>query len=173
MKTSEVADTRYEYQTDDASLSALGSSELIDTIITRYHRTHSSELPELVRMAERVETVHAGHPAAPAGLAALLKQVLGELAMHMQKEELILFPHMRQGGRPGIGQPIMVMMAEHEEHAAFLAGIRQLTHGLQMPADGCGTWAALYAGTAKFIDDLTDHIHVENDILFPRFTAAA
>ena len=154
---------------DEAVLAACDSSELVDTIITRYHRVHVAELPELVQMAERVEQVHKGDPAVPAGLGALLKEMLGELAMHMQKEELVLFPRMRQGGWPMISQPIAMMMSEHDEHALYLDRIRSLTDNLQVPADGCGTWRALYAGVGKFADDLSDHIHIENTILFPRF----
>ncbi|WP_255211387.1 hemerythrin domain-containing protein [Sphingopyxis granuli] len=142
---------------------------LVDHIIERYHRVHSRELPDLIQMAQRVEQAHQGHPAVPAGLAALLKQMLGELTIHMQKEELVLFPQMKKGGRPEIGTPIMVMMAEHDDHGAFLRAVDGLTQGLQIPEGGCGTWRALYAGLAKLSADLTDHIHIENDILFPRF----
>lgn len=145
---------------------------LVDTIIERYHRTHSRELPELIEMAGRVEEVHRGHPSVPVGLAALLKRMLGELTIHMQKEELILFPLMKRGGQPGIENPIMMMMAEHEDHDALLHSISDLTHGLRVPEDGCGTWRALYAGLAKLSGDLTDHIHTENTILFPRFLEA-
>lgn len=167
------AETGSAARIDEQALAALDSSDLIDTIITRYHRVHVSELPELVQMSLRVEQVHKGNPAVPAGLAALLKEVLGELAMHMQKEELVLFPRLRHGGGPMVGQPIAMMMSEHEEHAAYLDRIRSLTNDLQVPADGCGTWRALYAGTRKFADDLVDHIHIENDILFPRFVGEA
>ncbi|MGB3802935.1 MAG: hemerythrin domain-containing protein [Sphingopyxis granuli] len=142
---------------------------LVDHIIERYHRVHSRELPELIQMAQRVEQAHQAHPAVPAGLAALLKQMLGELTIHMQKEELVLFPQMKKGGRPEIGTPIMVMMAEHDDHGAFLRAIGGLTQDLRVPEGGCGTWRALYAGLAKLSADLTDHIHIENDILFPRF----
>jgi regulator of cell morphogenesis and NO signaling len=95
--------------------------------------------------------------------------MLGELTVHMQKEELILFPHMRKGGSLEIQHPIAVMMAEHEEHAAYLQTLRDLTNDLRVPDDGCATWQALYAGITKFADDLAQHIHTENNILFPRF----
>jgi regulator of cell morphogenesis and NO signaling len=159
-----------DLQPDDAPPSAdLDTRSLIDAIITRYHRVHSQELPELVRMAERVEAVHRNHPAVPAGLAALLKHMLGELAIHMQKEELMLFPRMRNGGQPGLEAPLTVMMAEHEEHGAHLQALKDLTDDMRAPEDGCATWRALYGGIAKFADDLVEHIQSENDVLFPRF----
>lgn len=145
------------------------TAALIDTIVTRYHRVHSAELPELIRLAGRVEEVHREHPEVPAGLAALLRQVLGELTIHMQKEELMLFPRMRKGGWPGLEQPVAAMMQEHEAHAEHLAALHALTNAFRTPEDGCGTWQALYAGLGKFADDLTEHIRIENEILFPRF----
>lgn len=145
------------------------TAALIETIVTRYHRVHSQELPELIRLAERVETVHQGHDAVPAGLADLLKGMFGELTMHMQKEEIVLFPQMRNGATMPLQFPISAMMAEHTDHGAQVEEIKRLTHDITVPADGCRTWQALYAGLGKFIDDLIDHIHIENNILFPRF----
>lgn len=147
----------------------LDTGSLIEAIVTRYHRVHSKELPELIQLAERVETVHRGHASVPAGLAAMLKATLGELTIHMQKEELVLFPQMKNGAMMPLRFPISAMMAEHQEHGAHLEEIKRLTHDLAMPADGCATWRALYAGLAKFMEDLIEHIHIENNILFPRF----
>ena len=87
---------------------ALATAPLIDHIVARYHAAHRRELPELVRLAEQAEAVHAGAPETPAGLTDLVSQILGELTMHMQKEELVLFPRMRLGGS-GLDHPIAVM----------------------------------------------------------------
>ncbi len=152
-----------------ADLGDLDTPSLVDHIITRYHRVHTQELPELVTLATRVEEVHKGHPAVPAGLGALLQQMLGELAMHMQKEELMLFPRMKRGMGEGLGMPVMVMMTEHDDHAEHLRTLSDLTGGFQLPADACGSWRSLYAGVEKFADDLATHIRIENEILFPRF----
>lgn len=154
---------------EERTLGETETEPLIDTIITRFHRVHSKELPELIQLAERVEAVHQGHASAPAGLGALLKAILGELTIHMQKEELVLFPQMNNGATMPLQFPISAMMAEHEEHGAHLEEIKRLTGNLELPSDGCGTWRALYSGLAKFADDLVEHIHIENDILFPRF----
>jgi regulator of cell morphogenesis and NO signaling len=146
------------------------TEDLIALLEDRYHAVHRRELPELIRLARRVEAVHRDHPAAPHGLADRLERILGELEDHMQKEEQILFPLMRRGGHPMISQPIFVMTAEHDEHGANLRELERLTAGFEAPEDACPTWRALYAGAQKFAEDLTDHIHIENNVLFPRFS---
>jgi len=142
---------------------------LISLIETRYHAVHRRELPELVRLARRVEAVHKNHADAPRGIAALLEQMASELEDHMQKEEQILFPLMRRGGHPMIAQPISVMLAEHDDHGAHLRRLESLTNDFTAPEDACPTWQALYVGAKKLADDLVQHIHTENNVLFPRF----
>ncbi|MGL4810028.1 MAG: DUF542 domain-containing protein, partial [Giesbergeria sp.] len=88
---------------------------LIDHILARYHEVHRAQLPELIRMAQRVETVHRANPNVPAGLADLLEEIQQELLTHRHKEEAILFPMLKSGGNPFVGQPINVMRAEHVE----------------------------------------------------------
>jgi regulator of cell morphogenesis and NO signaling len=145
------------------------TDELITLIEARYHAVHRQELPELVRLARRVEAVHKQHPAAPCGIAALLEQMGVELEQHMRKEEQILFPLMRRGGHPMIAQPIAMMLAEHDDHGAHLRRLESLTDEFAAPDDACPTWRALYAGAKKLADDLVEHIHTENNVLFPRF----
>lgn len=147
------------------------TEDLIALIESRYHATHRRELPELIRLARRVEAVHGDRAEAPHGLAALLSEIAGELEEHMQKEEQVLFPLMRRGGHPMIGQPIGMMRHEHDSHGAQLRALDALTTGGVPPAAACNTWRALYAGTRKLTDDLMEHIHLENNVLFPRFGA--
>jgi regulator of cell morphogenesis and NO signaling len=142
---------------------------LIEYILTRFHDTHRRELPELIDLAQRVEARHAGHPDVPRGLAAMLQNIAAELESHMQKEEQVLFPMMRAGGAPMIVHPIAVMRHEHEEHGARLRRLEALTHDSVPPADACTSWIALYAGTRKLVDDVMQHIHLENNVLFPQF----
>lgn len=145
------------------------TDSLIAHIIVRYHDVHRRELPELIRLARRVEAVHKAHPDAPAGLADLLERMQAELEDHMAKEEQVLFPLMRQGGHPMIGHPISMMMTEHDSHGELLHALEDLTDDFTVPEDGCPTWRALYVGAGKLADDLMQHIHTENNILFPRF----
>jgi len=143
--------------------------QLIEHIVSRYHQVHRQELPELRALAQRVEQVHAGHPAVPKRLSDLLARMHGEMESHMQKEEQILFPMMRSGGHPMIVHPIGMMRHEHDSHGEELEALAKLTGDLALPADACNTWRALYSGLGKFRDDLTEHIHIENNILFPKF----
>jgi regulator of cell morphogenesis and NO signaling len=142
---------------------------LIDHIETRYHAVHRAELADLVPLAEKVERVHGDHPAAPRGLARLLRGMAAEMDDHMTKEEGILFPMMREGGHPMIVHPIAVMRRDHAGHAGQLGEIERITRGLATPEGACRSWLSLVAGVGKFVEDLVTHMHLENDILFPRF----
>ena len=148
---------------------------LIDLIVTRYHAAHRRDLPELIRLARRVEAVHRGKPGTPAGLAAVLERMADALDLHMMKEEAILFPLLRTGpGNPQAAMaagPIAQMRAEHDDHGAELRAIAALTAELTLPEGACTTFRALYAALARFQDDLTTHIHLENNVLFPSFAA--
>ncbi len=142
---------------------------LIDLIETRYHGVHRRDLPELIKLARRVEAVHRANPAVPAGLADLLARMEGELEVHMKKEELVLFPLMRRGGNATIGAPIAAMVAEHDDHGAHLRALEALTDDFTAPVEACATWRALYVGARRLADDLMEHVHIENHVLFPRF----
>lgn len=144
---------------------------LIDHIISRFHDVHRAQLPELIRMARRVEAVHRDNVDVPVGLAELLESMAQELVAHMGKEEAILFPAMRLGGNPWVSQPMAMMRAEHLDHGAQLDRLLQLTHDAAPPAGACNTWRALYAGIAQLRDDLINHIHLENNVLFAHFDA--
>ncbi|WP_031404708.1 iron-sulfur cluster repair protein YtfE [Thiomonas sp. FB-Cd] len=146
---------------------------LIDLIVSRFHDVHRRELPELITLATKVERVHKDHADVPAGLAALLQTMLDELQGHMQKEEQILFPMMRRNPGGVLTPPIDRMRAEHDEHGRMLQRVQDLTHELTLPADACNTWRALYAGVGKFTTDFMQHVHTENNILFPQFEERA
>lgn len=146
---------------------------LVDHILERFHAAHRQQLPELIRMARRVEAVHRDHPEAPAGLAAHLEHMEQELLDHMANEENVLFPMLKAGGNPFVPQPIAMMRHEHVSHGAELARMLALAQDMVPPAGACNTWQALYAGLQQFHDDLIQHIHLENNVLFPQFEPAA
>ena len=158
-------------QRDDQAPDAQDAAALIDHILTRYHAVHREQLPELIRMARRVEAVHRDHPAVPVGLAALLENMEVELLEHMEKEEQVLFPAI-ENGTAGLGEPIGAMRDEHTGHGALLDQLAALTTDHTPPLGACNTWRALYAGTAQLTEDLISHIHLENNVLFPRFETA-
>jgi len=157
---------------EQAAPDARDPAALIEYILTRYHAVHREQLPELVRMARRVEAVHRDHPAVPVGLADLLEDMEAELLDHMEKEEQVLFPAMEQAV-PGVDGPIGAMRDEHTGHGALLEQLAALTHDHTPPPGACNTWRALYAGIAQLGDDLINHIHLENNVLFPQFEASA
>lgn len=146
---------------------------MIDHILERYHAVHREQLPELIRMARRVEAVHRDNPDVPVGLAAHLETMEAELLEHMEKEETVLFPMLKAGGTPLVLQPIGVMRDEHTGHGEQLERLMALTHDATPPAGACNTWRALYAGIAQLSDDLINHIHLENNLLFPQFEPQA
>lgn len=155
------------------NLHALETPGLIRHILERYHETHRRQLPILIALSERVERAHAGHESAPTGLTEFLMAVADDLEDHQQKEEQVLFPMMMAGGSPMIGFPIRRMMTEHEEVELQLEALRRLTDGFVPPASACGTWRRLYEEAQIFHQDLSDHMRLENDVLFPRFLPPA
>lgn len=149
------------------------ADELIQHIVQRYHDVHRQQLPELVRLSRRVETVHADRPECPHGLADHLEAMAQELESHMQKEEQVLFP-MLQRGMPPVGlPPVSMMRFEHDQHGEALARMVELAHGLEQPRGACNTWRALLAGLRTLREDLMQHIHLENNILFEGLNAPA
>lgn len=151
---------------EEKDWSAAPDAELIDHLLSRYHQVHREQLNELVRLASRVEQVHGARPDCPVGLAQHLAGMARELEAHMQKEEQILFPMLKAGQRAMATGPINVMRHEHDDHAQALAHLYQLTNHLTLPKGACNTWRALFTGLQAFVEDLKQHIHLENNILF-------
>jgi len=142
--------------------------ELIQHILDRYHADHREEVPRLLEMARRVEQVHGGRAECPRGLAAHLEAMLEALEDHMLKEEHVLFPMILAGRGRQTAMPISAMEDEHRDHGQNLARLRELAHGYSAPADACSTWRALYMGLLELERMLMEHIHIENNVLFPR-----
>ncbi|MBI6189712.1 iron-sulfur cluster repair protein YtfE [Providencia rettgeri] len=146
-------------------------SEIIDFIIVRYHDRHREQLPELILQAQKVEHVHVNKPSVPKGLSKYLEALLEELTSHMMKEERVLFPMIKNGmGRNAAG-PISVMEQEHDDAGDILEAIKGITNNVTPPPEACTTWRMLYNGINELIDDLMNHINLENNLLFPRALA--
>jgi len=145
------------------------TAELIDHLRSRYHETHRSELAWLIPLAQKVERVHSAHPQAPVGLANLLECIQADLEGHMSREEAILFPLMEQNDEVVLTHPIAQMRHEHDVEARHLAALEHVTGGSTLPDGACNSWRALYTSAKKFSEDLVEHMHLENNVLFPRF----
>jgi regulator of cell morphogenesis and NO signaling len=146
-----------------------GTVDLINHIRTRYHDTHRVELISLIPLAAKVERVHGNHPDAPIGLTNLLERIQGDLHSHMHREELMLFPLLERGDHQVLTRPIEQMRHEHEVEVQHLAELEHVTGGFHLPEGACNSWRALYIGAKKFAEDLIQHMHLENEVLFPRF----
>ncbi len=144
-------------------------SAIIDHILSRYHDTHRRQLEELLPLAEKVASVHAG--VFPAEVVPLLHTIQNELLSHMMKEERILFPMLKQGAGAAAAMPVRMMMHEHTEHNAAIERLLEITGNLQAPADACRSWQRLYSLARELVDDLHDHIDLEDHILFARVLA--
>ncbi len=143
-------------------------NDLVAHLLERFHASHRAELPRLIAAARKVESVHADKPTCPRGLAEHLAHIEVELEDHMQKEEQILFPMVLAGHGRMAAMPMQMLELEHREHALNLQRSRQLAHDFVPPDEACGTWRALYLGLGELERDLMQHIHLENNVLFPR-----
>ncbi len=159
-------------------------TEIIRFIVDKYHADLRVELPRLGQMAAKVLDVHGErYPAVLPALASTFRALREELEAHMMKEERVLFPYIERlellaaggGSLPAspfgsIQAPIGMMEHEHADAAQALARLRQLTGGYTPPADACDTFRGLYFGLAELEKALHEHIHLENNVLFPRAT---
>lgn len=138
----------------------------IESLLTKVVSRHGPTHPELSRIQE------------------LFFAISQELATHMMKEEQILFPYIDRlekslsGGTarpaacfPSVRYPVANMIAEHDDAGALLAEIRNLSKNYEPPAGACPTFQALYRELETFERDLHHHVHLENNILFPRAIA--
>ncbi|MGA3018317.1 MAG: iron-sulfur cluster repair di-iron protein [Bryobacteraceae bacterium] len=155
---------------------------LIDHIVGTHHVYMKTQLPRLDGMLDKILAKHAArHGAVLLPLAETFRAMKQELEGHLMKEEMILFPLIRsleEGGGETKGfpcgsvqNPIRVMVAEHDSAGRALGGMRQLAAGYTTPEDACNTFRAFYFGLEEMERDLHQHIHLENNILFPRAVA--
>ncbi len=156
----------------DTDPAAMGNDELIDLIEARYPDAHRRAVAELIRLSRKVESVHRENPKVPAGLADVLLELEDDLEFHLAKEETIVFPALRKPDPRSLASLIDDTRHEHDDQGATLRRIENLTDDFTLPAGACRSWQALYVGVAQLADDLMEHIHLENNILFPRFEAA-
>ena len=146
--------------------------DLVAFIVDHYHRRLREELPELVSLALKVEAVHAERDDVPTGLAAHLKSVHAAVLEHLAKEEQVLFPLIVNAMGRRAAAPVRAMESEHDDHALNLRFTREITNDLTPPADACKTWRALYLRLTQLELELMEHIHLENNVLFPRALCA-
>ncbi len=144
-------------------------AELIDHILTVYHVPLKEELPRLLQMAAKVHSVHGEKdPERLAELHKVVEWLATELEQHLVKEEEDLFPLILKGDKEKIRLPVDILESEHSAAGEALRRVRVLTDDFQVPAEACNTWRALWKGLEALEDSLHQHIHLENNILFPK-----
>jgi regulator of cell morphogenesis and NO signaling len=152
---------------------------LIDHIETKHHTYVRSAISTIGRYLAKLVEVHGARHPELARIAAAFDQLGAELLQHMMKEEYVLFPYVRElAEREGCGRipspfgsvenPIRMMEREHREAGDELRLIRELTNGYAPPPDGCTTYRVCFAELAEFEADLHRHVHLENNVLFPK-----
>jgi regulator of cell morphogenesis and NO signaling len=155
---------------------SMSVADLVDHLEATHHEYLHAELPRLSALARKVATVHGERHPELAQVASVYEELRGDLEPHLRKEEQVLFPMIRsmavartvpQFHCGSVGNPITVMLAEHDAAGDLLAELRSLTAGYETPADGCASYRALFDGLAELERDTHLHVHKENNVLFP------
>ena len=146
---------------------------LVGHIVFRYHQTLRRDLPVLRELAVKVASRHGADVPALLEVREVVDQLIGEMTSHMAKEETVLFPLIVRLASDGfaalpIDRPVKAMEHEHEEVAAMLRALRALTGDFTPPPSACNSFRGLYQMLAELEADTHTHIHLENNVLFPR-----
>jgi regulator of cell morphogenesis and NO signaling len=157
---------------------------LSDYIVEHHHRYVADSLPMLYELTQKVARVHGERHPELLKIAQHFDAVAQELQMHMLKEERVLFPYIQQmavahrDGKPmpvptfgSVANPIQMMEAEHESAGGNLEEIRRISSDYTPPMDACTSYQVLFAKLNEFEQDLHQHVHLENNILFPKAIA--
>lgn len=154
---------------------------LSDYIVNTHHSYVQKNLPDIRTYAEKVMEVHGNRHSELLPIYQLVEEVNAELTAHMVKEEKVLFPYIKElvaasnSAQPlhaahfgSVQNPINMMEMEHEMVGKNLAQIRELTNNYSLPEDTCASYSLLYRMLDEFEEDLHLHVHLENNILFPK-----
>lgn len=157
-------------------------SALCDHIEQTHHALLRQQIPRLDQLLSKVIAAHHEHHPELAELQPVFRALAAELGPHLMKEEQVLFPAIRRIERESelphfpfgsVRNPIRVMEHEHDTAGQLLAELRKLTDGYDPPPDACASWVSLWRGLHELEVDLHEHIHKENNILFPAAAARA
>ena len=163
------------------SFDKLSASQLVDYIVSIHHSYVKKQAPQLFAYLEKVTIKHGDRHPELRRIFELFANIKDEMDQHMQKEELILFPRIKKleqtsaGGNLGsqltisyLETPINIMEEEHDDAGRMMEEIKQLTNNYVPPQDACTTYRLSFAALQAFEADLHQHVHLENNILFPK-----
>lgn len=149
--------------------------ELADHIEQVHHQYLKDELPQIETLLRKVVSVHGTRNPRLREIQRVFTSLKDELESHISREERVLFPLCRQLDQQQphrvhalLEQPISVMMQEHEDAGEALAQLRRLSDNYTAPPDACNSFRRLYVDLSRLEADLHQHVHKENNILFPR-----
>lgn len=167
-----IDSSKSDSQWEESSLTAL-----VDHLLQEHHPYTRDKLKELQPLLDKVVNVHgASHPEL-SELRVLYDRLRNDMDMHLMKEEHILFPYIcaledeEEVSVPHFGtvaNPIRMMMSEHEADDVILRRMLEITCDFSPPPGACASYMALYLGLHELVSDLFRHMHLENDILFPK-----
>ena len=153
---------------------------LADYIVNTHHSYVKKTIPDIRSYAEKVAKVHGAHHPELLKINKLAQEVCDEMSEHMVKEETVLFPYVKhlvktQNGSyekfdslDTVKEPIDIAVTEHELVGNNMDEIREISNNFALPEDACASYAYLFKTLDEFEDDLHTHIHLENNILFPK-----
>jgi len=148
---------------------------LCDYIVNTHHKYVLKALPELVFYTGKISDVHGDRHPELKEVSALFLQINNELLQHLKNEEEVLFPAVREYMSKGsdkdkdtILSEIARLSDEHEFAGGVMDKINVITRGYKVPADGCNTYNVAFKLLQEFEDDLHIHVHLENNVLFPK-----
>ena len=148
---------------------------LCDYIVNTHHKFVLKSLPDLLFYTGKIADVHGEHHPELVKVAELTRQVNDELLQHLKQEEEVLFPAIKKALKDPspevqdvIHREIERMTGEHDFAGSAMATINELTSGYQVPGDGCNTYQVALNMLKQFEDDLHVHVHLENNILYPK-----
>ncbi|HEU4837491.1 MAG TPA: iron-sulfur cluster repair di-iron protein [Pyrinomonadaceae bacterium] len=176
-----LAEVTHSASPEERAFQDLSLPELITHIVDTHHVFTKSEMDRLQLLADKVLNAHGGNHPELVHLDELLTRLCADLKPHMFKEEQVLFPYIlalteaadQKRGVPfapfgTVNNPIRMMMREHDTAGDILRELRSLTSDYKVPADACISYQTLYQALENFEKDLHQHIHLENNILFPK-----
>jgi regulator of cell morphogenesis and NO signaling len=151
-------------------------TELVNHILSVHHSFTRREFARLSPLMDRVINVHGLKHPELFEIEKCFRELAADLESHMLKEEKVLFPYLLSLDRRKkisspfgfLESPIKVMESEHETAGDLLSRIRSLSKDFEIPAEVCGSYRSLYVGLLELEADLHHHIHLENNILFPK-----
>ena len=148
---------------------------LSEYIVNTHHKFVLKNLPELVFYTQKIASVHGENHSELVEVADLFVKINTELLQHLKNEEEVLFPAIKDvintnsaTARKTIVSEITRMLDEHDFAGGAMDEINRITKGYQIPADGCNTYRVAFKLLEQFEDDLHTHVHLENNILFPK-----